>query len=178
MVFQFLKYIKPVWYFNLKSKKDFGYFPTFEQIKKNNCKLLPDPDYQSIEAQNRDLGYTALQSGFINTSSENGLDIFKITTIPVVDEYRFLRKNFNIAWVLYVLIIRIFTFNNPIKEISGFLKSNNAKRKNYSIHKIEHPDYELFESNLSKSTNCCYNSNFESISISKRCNARFRKSNV
>jgi glycosyltransferase involved in cell wall biosynthesis len=46
------------------------------------------------------------------------------------------------------LIIRIFTFNNPIKEINGFLKSNNAKRKNYSIHKIEYPDYELFESNL------------------------------
>ncbi len=148
MVFEYLKYIKPVWYFNLKSKKDFGYFPTVEQIKKNNYKLDIDIDYQSIEAQNRDLGYTALQSGFINTVSDIGFDIFKPTEIPAADEYRFLRKNFNIAWVLYVLFLRIFTFNNPLKEINGFLKSKNTKRKNYNKNNIEYIDYELFESNL------------------------------
>lgn len=148
MIFNYLKYIKPIWYFNLKSKMDFGYFPTIKQLQKHNVNLNLDLNFQSIEAQNRDLSYRALQSGFINSDNENGLDIYQKAKIPAVDEYRFLRKNFNIAWVIYVLFLRILTLNNPIKEIFGFIKSRNSKRENYAKNVYNYSDYETFNSDL------------------------------
>jgi glycosyltransferase involved in cell wall biosynthesis len=150
MIFNFLKYNKSIWYFNLKSKADFCYFPSLEQIEKQGFKLDVDTNYKTIEAQNRDLAYRAFQSGFINKNQENGLDIWQKTKIHVWDEYRFLKKNLHTAWVLYTLSVRIFTFHNPIKEIMGFLKNRKVKREDYSKNVFQYPDYDTFDSLLIK----------------------------
>jgi hypothetical protein len=148
MIFNHLKYLKPIWYFNLKSNKDFCYFPADQQLKDNGFYLEKDNSYKSKIAQNHDLAWNAFQSGFISNDEKAGVDIWKENTLPIQDEYRFLRKNFHSAWVLYVLLIRLITFHNPFKEVKGFLKTRNVKRVDYSINILNDVSYEVFESTL------------------------------
>ena len=54
MIFNHLKYLKPIWYFNLKSKRDYCYFPTEEQLRDNGFYLEKDSIYISKIAQNHD----------------------------------------------------------------------------------------------------------------------------
>jgi glycosyltransferase involved in cell wall biosynthesis len=150
MIFEILKYNRAIWYFNLKPKVDFCYFPTLEQIEKQGFKLKIDQKYKTVEAQNRDLAYRAFQLGFISNTKEKGLDIWQKTKIPATDEYRFLRKNLHPAWVLYTLSLRIITFHNPISEVLGFLNSGNIKRENYSKNIFEYTNYDAFDSTLIK----------------------------
>lgn len=148
MIFNHLKYLKPIWYFNLKSQKDYCYFPTKLQLQKAGISLDYDLNYKSETAQLHDLGWTAFQSGFISKVPENGIDVWRKSDFPAVDEYRFLKKNFHSAWVIYVLLIRLFTFHNPFKEIDGFLKTRKVKRFDYSKNVLNDATYENFESTL------------------------------
>lgn len=148
MIFNFLKYTRPIWYYNLKPKNDYGYFPTEKQLQEAGIYLEKDTNYKSPIAQLHDLSWTAFQSGFIATEPQNGIDIWQINKFPVEDEYRFLSKNIHPAWVLYVLFIRLITFNNPFKEINGFLKTRKVKRVDFSKQVISPVGYENFESQL------------------------------
>jgi len=149
MIFEFLKYIKPTWYFNLKPARDFSYFPTEEFIAQHNdLSLKKDTHYKSSEAQDRDLAWRAFQLGFIATEPKKGINIWKKIKLPVQDEYRFVAKNYHKAWSLYVLIFRLLTFKNPILEISGYLKARSVKRDDFSKDFVVHHEYEKFESNL------------------------------
>ncbi len=148
MIFKFLYYLSPIWYFNLKSIKDFGYFPTIQQLKDFGVNFEIDLNYKNENSRNRDVSWTAFQQGFINKNQESGLDIWQKEFIPIHDEYVFLRKNFHVAWVLYVLIIRIFSFNNPFREINLFLKTRKVKRVDYSQSHLKYKDYNSFRSPL------------------------------
>lgn len=150
MIFQFIKYIKPTWYFNLQPQKDFAYFPTEEILKEAGINLKKDLAYKSIVAQQRDLAWRAFQLGFISDKPQNGIDVWDKTQIPVADEYRFMRKNYHKIWSLYVLGIRLITFKNPFTEISAFLKSKNVKRDDFSKQFINYSEYQNFESTLVK----------------------------
>ena len=79
MIFNHLKYLKPIWYFNLKSQKDYCYFPTKLQLQKAGISLDYDLNYKSETAQLHDLGWTAFQSGFISKVPENGVS----TPVPI-----------------------------------------------------------------------------------------------
>lgn len=148
MVFSFIKYVSPVWYFNLRPKIDHGYFPSAAQLRSNGMDLKPDLAYKSIAAQNRDLAYRAFQMGYINKSSLATNDIWQIEELPIVDEYRFLRKNYSSVWVLYVLVFRLLGLKNPIRELNGFVKSNNTNRTLYHHNPIKYPEYDIFKSEL------------------------------
>jgi glycosyltransferase involved in cell wall biosynthesis len=148
MIFNHLKYLKPIWYFNLKPKKDYCYFPSEKQLQEAGFYIEKDCDYKSKIAQNHDLAWNAFQSGFISNEEKSGIDIWKKNTFPIQDEYRFLRKNFHTAWVLYVLLIRLITFHNPFKEIKGFLRTRNVKRVDYSKNILNDVFYDVFESTL------------------------------
>lgn len=148
MIFNYIKYVKPIWYFNLKSKKDYCYFPTKEQLKQAGFYLEEDTNYKSEIAQAHDLSWTAFQSGFIAEKLQSGLDVWKKNKFPIEDEYHFLRKNFHKAWVFYVLLLRLITFHNPFKEINGFLKTRKVKRVDYSKNILNNSRYEKFESQL------------------------------
>ena len=138
MIFYFLKYIRPIWYFNLKPQIDNGYFPTLKQIEEAGLQIELDFNYLSEESQRRDLAWTAFQSGFINKQYQTGLKFWEEVKIPIIDEYYFLRKNVHKAWVFYVLIIRIITFHNPITEFLCFFKTRKTKRVEYlkQIHQF------------------------------------------
>lgn len=148
MIFNHLKYVKPIWYFNLKPKRDFCYFPTEAQLKEDDLYLEKDLGYKSKTAQIYDLSWSAFQSGFISKEAEKGIDIWKYNTFPIEDEYRFLTKNFHKAWVVYVLLIRLLTFHNPFKEIKGFLKTRHVKRVDYSKNVLNDSTYDSFKSTL------------------------------
>ena len=151
MIFNYLKYIKPIWYFNLKPSKDFCYFPTISQLEKAAFLFVIDANYKSKIAQERDVAWTAFQQGFIKTDFQEGMNIWDEIKIPVQDEYVFLRKNFHKAWVFYVLLLRILTLHNPIPEIISFIKTRNILRFNFSKNHEKHMDYETFDSKLVKS---------------------------
>lgn len=148
MIFNYLKYIKPIWYFNLKPQKEHCYFPTEEQVQKAGFSIAKDKGYKSKTAQIHDLAWTAFQSGCIICEEQNGLDVWKNNNFPIEDEYRFLRKNIHWAWIVYVLGIRLITFHNPFKEIYGFSKTRKVKRFDYAKQTLNSATYYNFESPL------------------------------
>lgn len=152
MIFSFLKYIKPVWYYNLVSKKDFCYFPYKEDVIESGFYLQEDEKYVSEESRKRDLAWRAFQMGFISKRRKSGLDIWKEVILPVEDEYRFVRKNFHSAWAFYILLLRLlFMFHNPFREIWAFGVTRKIKRETYVKSHFYCPAYETFESDLIKS---------------------------
>lgn len=148
MIFNFLKYLKPIWYFNLGSSTDFCYFPSETQLREAGVGILKDERYLSDDAKVRDLGWTAFQRGFISKTNEKGLDIWQNIKMPIHDEYVFLRKNFHWAWVTYVLFLRIIMLHNPFVDIKSFLKTRSVKRVDFSKDVIISNDYENFHSQL------------------------------
>jgi glycosyltransferase involved in cell wall biosynthesis len=148
MIFNFIQYQLPIWYYNLKPTKDFGYFPTEKQLEENLFFLEIDNRYISEESRKRDLAWNAFQSGFINRNYQPGINIWDKVNLPVADEYLFLRKNFHKAWVFYVLILRLLTFHNPFNEIKAFLKYKNCKRNDFLNQIYKFKNYESFESKL------------------------------
>ena len=151
MIFNFLKYIKPIWYFNLKPKVDYCYFPTYQQLDQAGFQYSIDKTYKSPEAQQRDVAWTAFQQGFISADVSLDNSFWVKKPIPIADEYIFLRKNFNAASVLFVYLLRLITFNNPIRETAAFFKSRSVKRVYYTEYKKQTTDYNLFQSDLLKS---------------------------
>jgi len=148
MLFTFLKYIRPTWYYNLRPTQDYAYFPTIEILEEKGFKEEKDQGYISEEAQERDLAWRAFQQGFINTAPQNGIDAWTAIVLPVEDEYRFFRKNFHKLWMIYVLIIRLITFHNPFRELHAFWRTRNVKRLSYVNNHFNYPTYDNFKSSL------------------------------
>ena len=151
MLFKFLTYIRPIWYFNLLPIKDWGYFPNSATLDALGNLYPLDKGYLSEDARQRDRAYTAFQSGFIDRTYSKGLDIWQSETIPPIDNYRFLRKNVHFAWVLYTLVLRLLTFHHPFRELAGYFRTRNVQRVDYALHPFTYPDYATFESPLLKS---------------------------
>jgi len=148
MIFNYLKYLKPTWYFNLKPGVDHCYFPGKEVLESAGVRMEMDKGFISVEAQRRDLAWRAFRQGFIAKEKEGGMDVWEKVELPATDEYRFLRKNFHPAWVSYVLMMRLLSFKNSFREIPAFFRTKNVQRTNYVKEKIEYPDYEGFKSGL------------------------------
>lgn len=145
MLFRFLKYLQATHYFRLFKNNGQSIFPIVEELPSTILsQLTKDESYKSKEASEYDLSWQAIQKGYIG--SVNCYTSFQ--TLPLIDEYHFLRKNFNPFWVLYVLCIRICSLKNPIKELSCFLKTKNVSRINYASQAIMYTEYENFESKL------------------------------
>ncbi len=152
MIFSFLKYKSPIWYYNLRPKNDYAYFPTPEQLADSGFTGKLDTNYTSQEAQKRDLAFRAFQSGFIAKDPQNGIDVWENVKLPIEDEYRFMFKNYSKIWVLYILLIRLISLKNPFIEIQGFLKAKGAKRIAHYHHHLTYPEFEPFESALLQSS--------------------------
>ncbi len=148
MLFSFLRYVKPTWYFNLRPKQDYAYFPSQEQLLQNSISFEKDLGYQSAEACERDLAWTAFQRGVIQSKPEAGLNVWNTPQLPLADEYRFLRKNVHVAWVVYTLVLRVFTFHNPFAEFTAFWKTRHVSRFDYANQALPYTDYDSFTSPL------------------------------
>tara|TARA_R110001583_G_scaffold104877_1_gene252293 strand:+ start:134 stop:1462 length:1329 start_codon:yes stop_codon:yes gene_type:complete len=147
MLFDFLKYIQPTHYFGLLNKKGKSVFPIYDFIPvKVLDQLKSDPFYLSNDSIQYDLSWQAIQKGYIVTSETLAFN----KKIPLIDEYRFVRKYFNSFWVYYILILRLLSFCNPLKELYAIFKTRKVKKENVYQQSITYPNWEIFNSNLIK----------------------------
>jgi glycosyltransferase involved in cell wall biosynthesis len=146
VLFRFLSYVTPTWYFQLRPTHDPGYFLSERAVQTLQEKYPRDSGYESATAQHHDVCWRAFQSGNIPHNYDVSYDAWNVKTIPISDEYRFIRKYFNPLWSWFILCFRVSTLHNPIKELNGFLKSRRIKR--YSVERFHYQVYETFVSKL------------------------------
>lgn len=154
MIFDLKKYVTPTWYFNLKPEKDYGYFPEVGERDDLN-KLIPvDEHYLSEEGRRRDRAFRAFQMGVIDRSGNTvkGIDIWTgEEKIPLVDQYRFLRKNHHAFWVLFTLLLRLLTLKNPFNEVNAYRKSKSGvKKEDFNKNHVKYDDFESFDCKMLK----------------------------
>lgn len=145
MLFNFLKYLQPTQYFTLFKTKGESVFPKANSLPQLVLdQLQPDKQFISEEARHYDLSWQAIQKGYIG----NVETYREFQKLPLEDEYRFIRKYFHPAWVLYVLLIRLVTFKNPFYELKAFYATGKTKRSHYLNTPIPYQDWEGFQSTL------------------------------
>ncbi len=147
-LFSFLKYIQPLWYLNLKSKATQPYWVDYLKLGKEEQALLTlDDQYSTEEGRLRDAAYQAWQKGIMQVDPVMGLKQI-VKRLPIVDEYRFIKKYFHPAWSFYVLLIRLLSFRNPVVEIYSFFRNNAVKKINVFQDPKLRTDYDKFQSSL------------------------------
>ena len=147
MLFKFLKYLHPTHYFQLYRKDGSCVFPDPLLLpEKILNQLKPDPCFKSELARRYDLSWQAIHKGYIG----NNETYKSFEKLPIVDEYRFLRKYFHPVWVFYVLMLRLFSFKNPLVEIFSWRKSMDAKRSNFIKNPLQLDGWEKYQSSLIK----------------------------
>jgi len=147
-LFPFLKYISPTWYFNLQSKGDYAYFVNYDLLSEANKNLINwDNGYSSTKVSRLDAAYQAWNKGVVESDSSKKIEISELN-LSIKDNYRFVRRFFHPFWGYYILILRLISLHNPIREIAGFMSSRKINRIKL---------YENVYSHLSKFNN--FNSN-------------------
>jgi len=145
VLFNFQKYIQPTIYFNLIKKDKKTIFPNPDLLpEKIQKQLIKDNTFNSELATRYDLSWQAIQLGYIG---DNEIVEDK-KEVPLVDEYRFIRKYFNPIWATYILLLRLISFKNPFKELFGWYNSRGTIRSKYLLDPIKYPEWENFKSNL------------------------------
>ena len=145
MLFQFLKYITPIHYFNLPRKDGSTIFPLWQKLPDKIKKQISlDQQYSSSISAVKDAGFRAIHQGYIDNSPTLGFE----GKISLKDEYRFVRKYFNPLWSYYILFIRLLSFHNPVKEIGAFIKTRKIKRLNIYQHPVTYHGWKNFKSKL------------------------------
>lgn len=144
MLFEFLKYIRPTWYFNRSTLSGATVFPNPVDLPNKLLALIEfDTDYSCNEAKLRDASWQIFQKGIIG----NFKTLNFVEKIAIIDEYRFVRKYHKPHWATYCLLLRLLSFKNPIKEITAW--SSTKKIKQVAVFKtsIMHK-WDDFESEL------------------------------
>ncbi len=145
MIFKFLKYIQPTSYFNLKMTNGNYIFPNSMNLPEEVLSQLKcDESFSCEKAIEYDLAWQAIQYGYVGNTNK----ITKIDTLPLEDDYRFIRKYFQPIWGIYCLFLRILSFNNPIKELRSWSKSKKFTKRTqvFGLNQIE--NFNSFESEL------------------------------
>lgn len=145
MFFSFSRYLQPTNYFQLYRKDGHSIYPVvnalpFEVLEQLN----PETGYESDKAREYDLSWQAIHKGYIGNSETYR----SFEKVPVVDEYRFIRKYFNPVWVFYVLVLRLLSFKNPFQEIPAWRKSRTTKKSEYLQSPIKYEGWDNFHSPL------------------------------
>jgi glycosyltransferase involved in cell wall biosynthesis len=150
-MFEFLKYIQPLWYYRLA-------FQNANSLLFNNLfrqsmdKLGDDNRFSSQESRNMDLVYRALQMGFIPSGDLILNEEISLHTINHRnDNYKFVAKYFGKGKLTYVLLLRLLCLNNPILELIGFVKALKMSKLDIIKNHIQYENFQTFQSNLIQS---------------------------
>ncbi|WP_242091602.1 glycosyltransferase family 2 protein [Aestuariivivens sediminicola] len=145
MLFAFLKYVQPTHYFSLKRDSGDFLYPEPDALPYEvKHWLRPDTGYQSAAAMHYDLAWQALHQGWIGKEKT----LTTVERVPLRDQYHFLRKYFNRAWVAYVLVLRLLSFYNPFKELRAWFATSNVARIGYLQQPLPYPNWGSFKSGL------------------------------
>lgn len=146
-MFNFLKYIQPTHYFALPLKETYV-FPVYETLPQTvKSQLQLDDNYTTEIARLYDLSWQAVQLGYVGKADTYS----SFENSSVKDNYYFIRKYFSSFWSIYILVIRLLSFKNPIKELNGFLKTKHVKRSQYLKNPIACNNWNTFKSALIES---------------------------
>ena len=152
MIFSFIRYTQPVWKFNLLPvAPKFAaclYHPIILPLSED-IDIQPDERYQTEAAQNADIAYRAWNKGcLIEATEQQAMQIKSLGKPSLKDEYIFIKKYWGLPWVLFALLLRIFTFKNIFKELTAFFSSAGIKRINPYSHPVAVNGYKEFSSKL------------------------------
>ena len=147
-MFEFLKYIQPLWYYRLAFQSVSAGLLN-DLFSKGLTYIEDDKRYASEEAIIMDRAYRALQMGVIPESSLSpNRNTSSLTIIHRNDNYIFVAKYFGKAKLVYVLLLRIICFNNPILEILGFIKAIKVHKIDITLNHCEYENFDTFQSML------------------------------
>lgn len=138
MLFIFQRYVMPLWNYNLNLVSQSTYWIDVEKFidpQKNIIQI--DNNYIDKASIKYDAAWQAWQRGFINRNPEYSLNVDK-PSYNLADNYRFIRKYFKVFWSVYILVLRIVCFNNPIKELTAFWSTRSVKRLDTSTKHFDH----------------------------------------
>lgn len=177
MLFTFLKYVSPTWYFNLiPVGQSNPYFIDYRKLSSEEKRLLSiDEGYKTLQGKFADAAYQACHKGIMKTEPEYSLynsvqcqkpgkyhtiELFKdhsvtikedVFVTDVNDNYHFIRRFFNPAISWYILFVRLLSFHNPFRELNGFIRSLRIKKIDlYTRNSLTllKDDYDTFKSEL------------------------------
>lgn len=141
MLFESLKYLQPTNYFSIPRNDGTYIFPKVE-IRDNN------EAYKSLMAKTYDASWQWVNKGGISDGVSYRMS--EINSVCPYDEYVFIRRYFNGFWAVYVLVLKMLTFQKPIKQVKGFVKSRHVTRKNLKPSQDAVDNIALFDSVLVK----------------------------
>lgn len=142
MLFPFLRYISPTWYFHLPAEGSLPYFPDYDLLPESERALIQwDAGYSHAGVARLDAAYQAWHKGFIVSDAKKGLDCSNIKP-TLSDNYRFVRRYFHPFWSWYILLLRLLSFRNPFREIGAFLRQRKVVR--VSLYAQVYPHEEAF----------------------------------
>ena len=145
MLFSFLKYLQPTHYFQIRSKFGSSIFPNVDYLPEAIVEhLVIDDHYQSSHAKNYDLSWQAVKNGYIGHVPTYQ----SFEEVSIQDNYRFLRKQYHSAWILYVLIIRLVSLHNPISEITSWFRTRDVKKSKGRDSFLDYKEWQSFNSKL------------------------------
>ena len=179
MLFDFLKYISPTWYFNLvPANQSASFFIDYRKLSKEEQDLLTiDDGYKTLEGKLADAAYQAWHKGILKcdpklsiyasgvisrSSSYRTINLFGDCNVNVSDEpavsnvndnYQFIRRFFHpgIGW--YIFFVRLLSFHNQMREIPAFIRSLKTSRIDLYkriAFKLYADQYNKFDSELIK----------------------------
>ena len=124
MFFKFLNYISPTWYFNLEPQnKNVPYCVDYGLLNDDEKSVIHfDTNYSSAYISKLDAAYQAWHKGIIKTDRKFNLQASSEKT-KLTDEYYFIRKYYKSFWAVYIFMIRVLSFHNPLHEFSAFYKT-------------------------------------------------------
>ena len=120
-MFIFLKYLQPNNYYNLVQSMP-------QAVLYNEDSNFNTVGYSNEQAEIADRNYYYLQNGFVPVAGSTASDIQQNEIKNIKDNYLFVRRYFSTFQLLRVLILRIITLSNPIKELVAFFYCLKNKR--------------------------------------------------
>ena len=149
--YQFLKYIRPIWYFHLKPRKSLNVWVDFEKLSSKERALIHyDSGYSHSTICAWDASFQVLMKGIGIKSGENNDQSIEVELTPD-DIYRFLRKYYKRLWLAITCVLRIMTFCNPFNEILGLWKTRKVKPQYLFDSHFDCEEYDGFNSGLVES---------------------------
>ncbi len=143
-MFDFLKYIQPANYYRLINRM--AHAVLVDDSGSVKGEIGP---YSDLQAAELDVLYQCLQSGKIPSNEQNRNPLQDLRITNVNDNYIFIRRFFSPVQLIYVLIVRLFSFKNPLFELYAFFNAL-VTSKRVSIESQKYTDWNAFEGILTK----------------------------
>jgi glycosyltransferase involved in cell wall biosynthesis len=143
-MFDFLKYIQPANYYRLINRMSHAVLvDDLESVKGERG------PYSDLQTAQLDILYQSLQSGKVPSNEQNRNPLQDLRITNVKDNYIFIRRFFSLLQLIYILVVRLFSFHNPLMEIYAFFNAL-VRSKRVSIESQKYTDWNAFEGILIK----------------------------